>query len=51
MTTLKSNIKSYTGNKQVDFLLDIQCEKAQGFYFSRPIPAIEAEEKYLKKKK
>lgn len=37
--------------EQVDFLLDIQCEKAQGFYFSRPIPAIEAEEKYLKKKK
>ena len=37
--------------EQVDFLSDIQCEKAQGFYFSRPIPAIEAEEQFLKKKK
>ena len=37
--------------EQADFLLDIQCEKAQGFYFSRPIPATEAEEQFLKKKK
>ncbi len=36
--------------EQVEFLLDIQCEKAQGFYFSRPIPAVEAEQQFLKKK-
>ena len=35
--------------EQVDFLLDIQCEKAQGFYFSKPIPAVEAQEQFLKK--
>ena len=35
--------------EQVDFLLNFQCEKAQGFYFSKPIPAIEAQEQFLKK--
>lgn len=35
--------------KQLDFLSDIGCEMFQGFYFSKPIPVSEFEEKYMKK--
>ncbi len=34
--------------KQVEFLRGLKCETAQGYYYSRPIPAQEFEEKYLK---
>ncbi|HAQ07668.1 MAG TPA: diguanylate cyclase, partial [Bacillus bacterium] len=35
---------------QVDFLMTVQCEKAQGFFFSKPIKAIEAEKKFILRK-
>ncbi|MFQ5555006.1 MAG: putative bifunctional diguanylate cyclase/phosphodiesterase [Acidimicrobiia bacterium] len=30
--------------EQLDILVDLGCDAAQGFYFSRPVPAAEAEE-------
>lgn len=33
--------------EQVDFLLRENCHKIQGFYYSKPIPAREVEQKYL----
>ncbi|WLR53673.1 EAL domain-containing protein [Mesobacillus subterraneus] len=36
---------------QVDFLTNADCEKAQGFFFSRPLRALEAEEKFILKAK
>lgn len=35
--------------EQAELLMSIQCEKAQGFYFSKAIPAIEAEAQFLQK--
>ncbi len=35
--------------EQVKFLTDIGCDIFQGFFFSRPITALEFEEKYFKK--
>ncbi|MBT2644833.1 EAL domain-containing protein [Bacillus sp. ISL-41] len=32
---------------QVDFLTNADCEKAQGFFFARPLRAEEAEEKFI----
>lgn len=32
---------------QVDFLIAADCEKAQGFYFARPLKAQEAKEKFI----
>ena len=32
---------------QVDFLTNADCEKAQGFFFARPLKAQEAEEKFI----
>ncbi|RHW31152.1 EAL domain-containing protein [Neobacillus notoginsengisoli] len=32
---------------QADFLTKEECHKAQGYFFSKPLPANEAEEKYL----
>ena len=32
---------------QVEFLLNADCHKIQGYYYSKPIPAIDAEEKFL----
>ncbi|MEH7882969.1 EAL domain-containing protein [Bacillus sp. JJ1609] len=32
---------------QVDFLIAADCEKAQGFYFAKPLRAQEAEEKFI----
>ncbi|MCM3663234.1 EAL domain-containing protein [Mesobacillus subterraneus] len=34
---------------QVDFLTDAHCEKAQGFFFARPLSAEEAEVKFINK--
>jgi diguanylate cyclase (GGDEF)-like protein/PAS domain S-box-containing protein len=36
---------------QVDFLTNADCEKAQGFFFARPLRAQEAEEKFIMKPK
>jgi len=36
---------------QVDFLTNADCEKAQGFFFARPLRAEEAEEKFILKPK
>ncbi|NKE05466.1 EAL domain-containing protein [Bacillus selenatarsenatis] len=36
---------------QVDFLINADCEKAQGFFFARPLKALEAEEKIILKSK
>ncbi|WP_286180900.1 EAL domain-containing protein [Bacillus sp. ISL-37] len=36
---------------QVDFLTNADCEKAQGFFFARPLRAQEAEEKFILKPK
>lgn len=36
---------------QVDFLLAADCEKAQGFYFARPLRAHEAEDKFILRQK
>lgn len=33
--------------KQVDFLKEAKCQKAQGFYFSRPVPIDEITAKYM----
>lgn len=33
--------------KQVDFLKEANCQKAQGFYFSRPVPIDEITAKYM----
>ncbi|RLQ90617.1 EAL domain-containing protein [Falsibacillus albus] len=33
--------------EQVEFLLNANCQKAQGFYFSKPVSALEIEEKVL----
>ena len=32
---------------QVDFLIGVNCEKAQGFFFARPIKAEEAEDRFI----
>lgn len=32
---------------QVDFLIGVNCEKAQGFFFARPIKAKEAEDRFI----
>lgn len=37
--------------KQADFLLKANCEKAQGFYFSKPLSAEEVEKRFLTKGK
>ncbi|MBQ2125254.1 MAG: EAL domain-containing protein, partial [Spirochaetales bacterium] len=34
--------------EQVDFLTEVGCDMVQGYYFARPMPADEFEEKYLK---
>lgn len=34
--------------EQVDFLTEVGCDMVQGYYFARPMPAEEFEEKYLK---
>lgn len=34
--------------EQVDFLTEVGCDMVQGYYFARPMPANEFEEKYLK---
>ncbi|WP_423409876.1 EAL domain-containing protein [Heyndrickxia sp. MSNUG] len=34
---------------QVDFLIAADCEKAQGFYFAKPLKAQDAEEKFILK--
>ncbi|WP_246145583.1 EAL domain-containing protein [Bacillus rubiinfantis] len=36
--------------QQVEFLQKEKCNKIQGFYYSRPIPAFELEQKFLLKK-
>ncbi len=36
---------------QVDFLTNADCEKAQGYFFARPLKAEEAEEKFILKPK
>ncbi|WP_249745215.1 EAL domain-containing protein [Mesobacillus boroniphilus] len=36
---------------QVDFLTNADCEKAQGYFFARPLRAQEAEEKFILKRK
>ena len=35
--------------EQLDFLMKCGCDVFQGYYFSRPIPVYEYEEKYMKK--
>ena len=35
---------------QLQLLKDLGCDIVQGYYFSRPIPATEFEEKYLSSK-
>ena len=37
--------------EQVDFLTEVGCDMVQGYYFARPMPASEFEEKYLKNQK
>ena len=32
---------------QVQFLVSVECQKAQGYYFSRPVTAEEIEQKVL----
>jgi EAL domain-containing protein (putative c-di-GMP-specific phosphodiesterase class I) len=34
--------------EQVDFLTEVGCDMVQGYYFARPMPVNEFEEKYLK---
>ncbi|MDQ6596780.1 EAL domain-containing protein [Bacillus salipaludis] len=36
---------------QVEFLAEAKCHKIQGYYYSKPLPALEIEERYLVKKK
>lgn len=35
---------------QVEFLADAKCHKIQGYYYSKPLPALEIEERFLIKK-
>lgn len=35
--------------EQLDFLMECGCDTFQGYYFSRPIPVYEYEQKYMKK--
>ena len=34
--------------EQVDFVKKLGCRIVQGYYYSKPLPLIEFEEKYLK---
>ena len=45
MQVVTEGVESLT---QVDFLAEAGCDLFQGFYFSRPIPIADFEEKYLK---
>ncbi|MED1469717.1 EAL domain-containing protein [Bacillus salipaludis] len=36
---------------QVEFLAEAKCHKIQGYYYSKPLPALEIEERFLVKKK
>lgn len=48
----KLNIKTVAegieNEKQVKFLREIACDLIQGYYFSKPLPIEEFEEKYMK---
>ena len=35
--------------EQRDFLRDLQCDYIQGYFYSKPIPVTEYEDKYIKK--
>ncbi len=45
---LKTVAEGVETKEQVDFLKEIGCELGQGYFYSRPIPVGEFEEKYIK---
>ena len=45
ITTVVEGVET---EQQVEFLKSISCDIAQGYYFAKPMPAEEFEERYLK---
>ena len=43
----KEDTEGAESKKQVDRLRDLGCEVIQGYYYSKPIPIAEYDEKYL----